>query len=788
MLNNFKPIQDLSKSTALLIVLTFVLSTGLLYSAPKNKVKPYSQGSFTFFALKDRISSIIKKSTSSVEGYVINAIRAKIKAAKVSPVVSFLSPAAGQILTSQPLVEVEFSEEVLASTKGRGALNPSNYRLGGAGAKGLKVTKVTGEGAGPYSLSFSGEFVSGVVAVTVRRVASLKGGVVKNTRLKFSVEIPPTDSENSGLQIVDSLLQPSVFSPKIGKLRLKTDLVGSPIKGKRGDVFKAVQFFLVKSENNEVLKKVVRGKRISLSQLKGSVASSNLTFSINLSWNGLDTKGELVEDGDYSYQTYVKLLKKQGPRGKFKVVTTSQSVSGFFEVDTKAPELLAISPQDGEVLNHISPTISVSFSENVHGAKLLESYQFSGNGLNDVTLAGVTGLGAGPYTLSLNGDFVEGDVVLEVLNIKDEAGNPIEGEVVTSFSMLIPLVLSASSPSESFNAKNATVSYEFNKDVVDTELDSGSALNIDNVTLSGEGADGLQVVAVSGNGAGPYVLELDGEFSTGEVKVTLENIEDLFGQKMVSSEIDFVVDATIPDIFLTTPYPNSTVSSNVLISGSVSDGLSGLVESSFKIILDGVEQNGVVVSDGEFSLSLPDLAEGDHQLIFEVYDAVGNMEQAGSSFTVDKTSPLLNITNPDTDGLVFTTSTPTFIGVFSDNMGLDLTSLSIDLNGTDLKEETSVTETGFSVVTPDLLEGNYELIVQISDLVGNSSVVTRSLSVDLAVTPPVSGNATGDWNVETIASGVNPQHVRIVDANQDGKNDIVYKEINDGSIKVIYQK
>ena len=787
-LNKLKSMQDLPKSTVLLIVLTFVLSTGLAYSGPKKKVKSFSQGSFIFLGLKDRITSIIKESTSSVEGYIVNAIKAKGKAAKVSPVVSFLSPAAGQILTSQPLVEVKFSEEVLASTKGRGALNPSNYRLGGAGAKGLKVTKVTGEGAGPYSLSFSGDFVSGVVVVTVRRVASLSGGIAKNTRLKFSMEIPPTDTDNSGLKIVDSLLQPSLFSPKLGKLRLKTNLVGSPIKGKRGDVFRAVQLFLVKSESNEVLKKVVKGKRISLNQMNRSVASSNLTFSINLSWDGLDSKGQSVGNGEYSYQTYVKLLKKQGPRGKFKVVTTSQSVSGFFEVDTESPELLAISPQDGDVLNHTTPTISVSFSENVQGAKLLENYQFSGNGLNDVYLTGVAGLGAGPYTLSLNGDFVEGDVVLEVLNIKDEAGNPMEGEVVTNFSMLIPLVLSASSPNESFNAKTATVSYEFNKAVVDTELDNGSALNIDNVTLSGEGAEGLEVVAVSGNGAGPYVLELDGEFSTGEVKVTLENIEDLFVQAMVSSEIDFVVDATIPDIFLTTPYPNSTVSSNVLISGLVSDGLSGLVESSFKITLDGIEQNGVVISDGEFSLSLPDLAEGNHQLIFEVYDAVGNMEQAGSSFTVDKTNPLLNVTNPDTDGLVFTTGTPTFMGIFSDNAGLDLTSFMIDLNGTDLREETSITEGGFSVVTPDLEEGNYELTVQISDLVGNSSVVTRNLSVDLTVTPPVSGNATGDWSVETIASGVNPQYVKVVDANNDGKNDIVYKEINDGLIKVIYQE
>lgn len=189
-------------------------------------------------------------------------------------------------------------------------------------------------------------------------------------------------------------------------------------------------------------------------------------------------------------------------------------------------------------------------------------------------------------------------------------------------------------------------------------------------------------------------------------------------------------------------------------------------------------------SSGSFTVQLADGGE-DQAAISEMTYTISKV--------ADNTPPALNITNPDVNGLTFTTDSPTFMGTFSDNQSIDHSSFTFSLTDDegnflqDIDFDGNLYTEGFEVIVSNLEEGSYHLEVSISDYAGNQSTDTRTFSVDLDQTPDPDPVVADGYQLLTVRDNINPQHLRVVDVNKDGKPDIVYKEINDGKIKVIYQ-
>ncbi|MBU1053426.1 MAG: PKD domain-containing protein [Proteobacteria bacterium] len=151
------------------------------------------------------------------------------------------------------------------------------------------------------------------------------------------------------------------------------------------------------------------------------------------------------------------------------------------------------------------------------------------------------------------------------------------------------------------------------------------------------------------------------------------------------------------------------------------------------------DNSGIFLSDGNSAnsqfLTLADLG-------------VYGYEIDGFAIIPESTPPTINITNP-VDGAFLNTITPLITVIFSDaDSGIDKSTFYAQINGTDMTNAFTVTETDASYQIASSLPlpvGSNSLTVKVSDLVGNEAIETSNFTVGiLRAIPgatPVSGSA-----------------------------------------------
>lgn len=655
-----------------------------------------------------------------------------------------------------PQIGLTFSEVVLADESVNGALNINNYSVTGTGANGAQVLSVQGSGSGPYTLNLDRNLSEGTIIITAQNISDSNGVVMTSpNQIEFQIDL-------NALSILSS-------NPVDGSIVTTTEPSISVTFSK---------------EVNESAGTIEGAKFVSNYQLTGEGASGVSVVAVSGSGSGPYTLTLSKELSQGLVQ--LNFLNIEDINGG--VISVPNTIE--FSVDSEAPIVTARTPELNDIMSVLAPTITVSFNENVVNATNINAYVITGSGSNGVSVTSIIGSGLGPYQLSLSGPFSAGEVNINANGIADEHGNITETVLISSFSVTDPLNIVQSVPaSSSAISGSTTVSITFNKEVVNDSSDNG-ILNTNNFLISGSGSNGVSVSSVSGSGLGPYMLSFDDSFITGTVVLEVANIKSLDGVLMDTVSLTYSIDADSPNIMLLGPTPNSYVNTTqVNIFGQVTDDLSAVVMNSFELKVDGVIQNSLTINDNSFSKNVT-VEEGVHLLNISVDDDKGNTAQQGYQFVVDTTSPALNINNPDSDGLIFTTTSPTFITQYSDT-NIDITSLLVLLDNQPVSVS-NATATGFEVVVSGVSSGSHTLYVEISDLAGNKHTQTRTFSVEIEDDNSGGGGGSNstlvDWNLKTIASGINPQYVRIIDVNKDGKKDVIYKEINDGKIKVIYQQ
>lgn len=206
-----------------------------------------------------------------------------------------------------------------------------------------------------------------------------------------------------------------------------------------------------------------------------------------------------------------------------------------------------------------------------------------------------------------------------------------------------------------------------------------------------------------------------------------------------------------------------------VIRADFNDSLSGINPSSAQIIVDGANVTSrALISASGFTFTPGSLSEGAHTVSVTVADRAGNSASVSSTFSVDLTSPqIVNLT--PADGSTVTSAQPPVSANFSDNLsGINLASVSIALDGTDVTLQATINSSGFSMTpTTPLTQGPHTVFVSLSDVAGNAASATSAFNLSLGpqippdpatVAPPIDRTVSTDLGsaTEFLYTGSNP--------------------------------
>jgi hypothetical protein len=198
------------------------------------------------------------------------------------------------------------------------------------------------------------------------------------------------------------------------------------------------------------------------------------------------------------------------------------------------------------------------------------------------------------------------------------------------------------------------------------------------------------------------------------------------------------LDTTPPVISQPVPAIGSLLASaSPTISAAFSDDLSGVDAASTRFLLDGTDQTSrAQVAATGFNFIPPSaLTDGGHTAALSVRDFAKNLAQAAWTFTTDITPPTLVITSPSS--ATVGTASPALAVSYSDaTSGIDLTSLHIILDGTDLTSNCQVGGAAAACTPAPLKAGPHTLTAGIRDRAGNQATASLSFQVVVDTTPP----------------------------------------------------
>ncbi|MBV6717567.1 OmpL47-type beta-barrel domain-containing protein [Paenibacillus chitinolyticus] len=273
-------------------------------------------------------------------------------------------------------------------------------------------------------------------------------------------------------------------------------------------------------------------------------------------------------------------------------------------------------------------------------------------------------------------------------------------------------------------------------------------------------ASGVQVTVKPGTDAGSGVYRTEYSLSgattlgwvtyTGLVTVTAEGVTTLHarvidqaGNVSTVTTADVKIDRTAPGAPSISPAGTSWVSSDVLVTLTGGDAVSGLNRLEYS--LSGAVTSGWKTYTGPVTVT----AEGQTTLTARSFDNAGNVSQTATAvMRIDKTAPTVPAVTPGTTGWTAAASVPVTVNAGTDTGGSGVKITEYSLSGAVTKGWTAYTGP-LTVTAP----GQTTVIARTTDGAGNVSAAgTATVSIDR--TPPAAPGITPSETGWTSASGV----------------------------------
>lgn len=244
----------------------------------------------------------------------------------------------------------------------------------------------------------------------------------------------------------------------------------------------------------------------------------------------------------------------------------------------------------------------------------------------------------------------------------------------------------------------------------------------------------------------------------------------------------FLVNPLAPEITDTQPLNQSIIGENLpVISANYSDE-SGIDTTSVVLKIDGIDvtSSALVTSSQVSYLTAAPLAEGVHDVYLEVRDdsPLNIMATATWWFSVDTLPPDITLLQPVNSSLT-NDKTPTIGANYEDASGVDVTSVTIEVDGIDV--------TGSAVITVDevtfalsasLVDGLHDVRLVVGDISSPSNFNVTTWSFEIDSKPPMIAH---DAITSGIVGGDVPVVATVTDDNGVGSVSLYYRRSETGS-------
>ena len=215
-----------------------------------------------------------------------------------------------------------------------------------------------------------------------------------------------------------------------------------------------------------------------------------------------------------------------------------------------------------------------------------------------------------------------------------------------------------------------------------------------------------------------------------------------------------VNDTTPPAITLLTPAPNTSSTENMpLISAKITDA-NGIDSTRVTLTLDGTPAGSFNPATGVVSYQPNNvISAGQHTVTVSAFDIYNNQAATSWSFTIIDTPPVIsNVIPPNMMGT--RTVRPTISADIADSTGIDVSRLSITVDGTPLivnfnpdQPGSILSGTVYGVPANDLSNTMHTAVVKVFDIIGNNAQKTWQFGVNTFNDMPAEfGNCTGCHN------------------------------------------
>ncbi len=231
------------------------------------------------------------------------------------------------------------------------------------------------------------------------------------------------------------------------------------------------------------------------------------------------------------------------------------------------------------------------------------------------------------------------------------------------------------------------------------------------------------------------------------------------GSYLILTLAGAAADHTAPAIAIASPADGRAVNTATpSFEITYGDAGSGVDTSTLQVTLDGADRTSLFTRrPGDASATLPAnlaLSPGAHVLTATIEDNAGNAGTATSHFAVDLAPPHIQVAAPAA-GSYLATATPSIHVTYGDDLGVDLSTLKVLVDGVDrtaLFTRTATDATLALTAATALPAGANQVTAQIADAAGNVASDADVFNVDLSppavtVASPASGARFGDSNV-----------------------------------------
>ncbi|HEY6308046.1 MAG TPA: Ig-like domain-containing protein, partial [Candidatus Angelobacter sp.] len=287
-----------------------------------------------------------------------------------------------------------------------------------------------------------------------------------------------------------------------------------------------------------------------------------------------------------------------------------------------------------------------------------------------------------------------------------------------------PPAVTIAAPATAINTPQAHFDIQY-KDLPGTGEPAASGVNTTTLQVLIDGVDRTSLFTVRSDEA---TADLPASLALGQgphqVTASIQDNAGNTGQ----ATVQFQVDTTPPTLQIVQPVAGSYLkTATPQIQLAYSDNFA-LNLSSLKVTVNGTDYTSLFTKTATgATATLPALPQRANQMIATISDQAGNPVTASIVFNVDTTPPVISIVHPAT-GSTHGSATVEYLIQYSDDQLIDLTSLTVTVDGNPVPATAAPSSASGSVTLAD--NANHVLSASIKDKAGNLATTSSTFSVD----------------------------------------------------------